>query len=157
MSDVTAAARPGKTAAAAKPVQTLREAKPKTLPPSSLKPLGYGETEILTLTVPPEWTFEDVLHPQAWTIVAGPIAANASRTQTDRVGSLVYVNTTDGSFMAWLRINKIVRDHMNGASGVEVLCVGPSIDLKTGRPAPLNLKTGLPWVDPAKPAPAAAA
>jgi hypothetical protein len=155
MTDVTTAAKPGKAAAAAKPVQTLREAKPKTLPPSSLKPLGYGETEILTLTVPPEWTFEDVLHPVAWTIIAGPIAANASKTQTDRVGSLVYVNTADGSFIAWLRINRIVRDHMNGASGVEVICIGPSIDLKTGRPAPLNLKTGLPWADPVKPADAA--
>jgi hypothetical protein len=157
MSDAIISARPGKAAVVAKPAQTLRDAKPKSLPPSSLKPLGYGETEILTLTVPTEWTFEDVLNPLAWTIIAGPIAANASRTQTDRVGSLVYVNTADGSFIAWLRINKIVRDHMNGAAGVEVICIGPSIDLKTGRPAPLNLKTGLPWSDPAKPAPAAAA
>jgi len=152
MSDVTTAAKPGRTSVAAKPGQTLREAKPKTLPPSSLKPLGYGETEIMTLTVPTEWTFEDVLNPLAWTIVAGPIAANASRTQTDRVGSLVYVNTADNSFVAWLRIGKILRDNMNGASGVEVLCIGPSVDLKTGRPAPLNLRTGLPWSDPVKPA-----
>lgn len=155
MSDVTTAARPGKAAMAGKPQQTLREAKPKTLPPSSLKPLGYGETEIMTLTLPPEWTFQDVLNPHAWTIVAGPIAANASKTQPDRVGSLVYVNTADGSFMAWLRINRILRDHMNGACGVEVACVGPSIDLKTGRPCALNLKTGLPWADPVKPADAA--
>lgn len=151
MSDVTAAARPGKAAVAAKP-QTLREAKPKTLPPSSLKPLGYGETEIMTLSVPPEWTFEDVMRPVAWVGVAGPIAANAIRTQPDRVGSLVYVNTADNTFVAWLRIGKIQRDNMGGASGVEVKCVGPSFDVKTGKPCPLDLRTDLPWVDPPKPA-----
>ena len=157
MSDVTTAARPGKaTPAAAKPEQKLREVKTKIFPPSALKPLGYGETEIMTLTVPSDWTFEDVLRPLAWTGVVGPIAANDTRTQPDRVGSLVYVNAIDNSFMAWLRINRISRDHMGNPCGVETICVGPAVDPKTGRPAPLNLKTGLPWVDPVKPADAAA-
>lgn len=156
MSDVTTAARPGKGApVAAKPELKLREVKPKVLPPSALKPLGYGETEIMTLTVPPEWTFEDVLRPVAWTGVVGPIAANSTRTQPDRVGSLIYVNTADNTFMAWLRVGRILRDGMTNPCGVEAMCVGPSVDLKTGRPAPLNLKTGLPWVDPVKPAEAA--
>jgi hypothetical protein len=155
MSDVTTTARPGRPVAATKLDQKPREAKAKSLPPSSLKPLGYGETEIMTLTLPPEWIFEDVLRPVAWAIVVGPIAANAIKTQSDRVGTLIYVNTADNSFMAWLRIGKILRDAMNNPCGVEVLCVGPSVDPKTGRPCALNLKTGLPWVDPVKTADAA--
>ena len=95
------------------------------------------------------------MKPVAWVGVAGPISANAIRTQPDRVGSLVYVNTTDNTFMAWLRINRIQRDAMGGASGVEVQCVGPSFDVKTGKPCPLDLRTGQPWVDPVKPAAAA--
>jgi hypothetical protein len=49
-------------------------------------------------------------------------------------------------------ISGIVRDNMNNPCGVNLVCVGPSVDTKTGKPCPLNLKTGLPWVDPVKPA-----
>lgn len=146
-------------AKAAKPVppilrqgpQTLRETKTKTFAPSALKPLGYGETEIMTLTVPAEWTFEDVMNPKAWVSVVGPIAANDIKTQIDRVGSLIYLNTADNRFTAWLRISRICRDELKKPCGLEALCIGPSIDLKTGRPCPMDLRTGLAWVDPAKP------
>jgi hypothetical protein len=154
MSDVAAAAKSAKSSAApaapAKPAQTLREVKPKTFSPSSLKPLGYGDTEIMTITVPAGWTFEDVLKPVAWTSVVNPIAANSAKTQIDRIGSLIYVSTVDNTFLAWLRINRIQRDNLNNPCGVDVMCVGPSIDLKTGEPRPLNLRTGKAWVDPVK-------
>jgi hypothetical protein len=152
MSDVTAPAKPAKAVPPImKPApQTLREVKPKTFSPSSLKPLGYGETEIMTIAVPTGWTFEDVMKPVAWSSIVGPIAANSTKTQIDRVNSLIYATTADHSFMAWLLITGIVRDAMNNPCGVNLICVGPSVDLKTGRPCPLNLKTGLPWVDPAK-------
>lgn len=132
-------------------VQTLRETKPKTFAPSALKPLGYGETEILTLTVPEGWSFEEVMRSVAWVSVVGPIAANAIKTQPDRIGSLVYVNTVDNRFMAWLRIQRICRDELKNPCGVEALCIGPAVDVKTGRPCPMDLKTGLPWVDPQRP------
>lgn len=154
MSD-TLALQPKQTKAAAAPAQpkapTLREAKQKGFAPSALKPLGYGETEIMTLTVPEGWTFEDVMKPIAWVSVVGPIAANDRKTQIDRIGSLIYVNTVDGRFMAWLRISEICRDELKNPCGLKATCVGPAIDVKTGRPCPLDLKTGLPWVDPVKP------
>lgn len=145
-----AAASPASAPAPAK-AQSLRETKPKTFAPSSLKPLGYGETEIMTITAPGDWDFTDVMKPIAWTSVANQVAANAIKTQIDRIGSLIYLNDAKGRFMAWLRISGIVRDHLNNACGVKVMCIGPSIDVKTGKPCPLDLATGLPWVDPAKP------
>lgn len=153
MSDVTSAAKPGKAVPPIlKPApQTLRDVKPKTFSPSSLKPLGYGDTEIMTITVPLGWTFEDMMKPVAWSSVVNPIAANPTKTQIDRVGSLIYVSTADNSFVAWLRISAIRRDNMNNPCGIDVVCVGPSIDLKTGEARPLNLHTGKAWVDPAKP------
>ncbi len=149
MSDVAAVAKPTKSPAPVKPAQTLREVKPKTFSPSTLKPLGYGDTEIMTITVPTGWTFEDVMKPVAWSSVVGPISANASKTQIDRVGSRILLDTADNTFIAELRINRILRDNMTNPCGVELMCIGPSVDLKTGKPCPLNLKTGLPWVDPA--------
>lgn len=159
---ITAGQKPSKTVAVpvtatAKPEQKLRDTKPRTFAPSSLKPLGYGETEIMTITVPAEWNFEDLMKPIAWVSVAGPIAANAIRTQVDRIGSLIYATSAGGKFMAWLRISEIVRDEMKNPCGVKVMCIGPSIDLKTGRPCPMDLRTGLPWVDPEKPKEAEAA
>jgi hypothetical protein len=166
MSETTiAGAKPGKTAAApaptavtqARPEQKLRDTKPRSFAPSSLKPLGYGETEIMTIAVPADWNFEDLMKPVAWVSVAGPIAANAIKTQVDRVGSLIYATSAGGKFMAWLRIDEIVRDEMKNPCGVKVMCIGPSIDIRTGRPCPMDLKTGLPWVDPEKPREAEAA
>lgn len=157
MSDAITAARPGKplapvpapTPTPAKPAQTLRDVKQKTLPPSGLHPLGFGAVEILTVTVAGDWTFEELLKPVAWTSVAPKLARNALNTQPDRIGSLILVNS-DAGFLAWLRINAVIRDHMGGPSGLDVMCIGPSFDLKTGKAAPLDIKTGLAWVDPVR-------
>lgn len=135
-------------AAIAPEQQAQRQARQRTFSASSLTPLGYGRTEIMTIDVPPEWTFADVLRPLAWSSVVGPIAANAAKTQVDRIGSLIYVNTLDNRFMAWLRITAIERDELKNPVGVKTQCVGPCLDPKTGRPCPLDLKTGLAWVDP---------
>ena len=139
------------TAAGAPKVQTLRETKPKTFAPSALKPLGYGTTDFMTLDVPEGWSFEDVQKSIAWTSVVNAIAADPGKTQPDRVGSLVYVNTADNRFIATLRIQKICRNELKNPCGVETICIGPAIDLKTGRPCPMDLRTGLPWVDPGRP------
>jgi hypothetical protein len=147
----TAATKP---APAAAPVhvtaireQKLRKAQVKKM--RDFNALGYGDVEIATVVAPASATYADVLNPETWANIAPRVAEDAGKTQKDRVGSLVLVNTEDNSFLVWLRINKIVRNHMGNACGVETMCVGPAVDLKTGRPAPLDLKTGLPWVDPA--------
>ncbi len=129
--------------------QTLRAARLKTFSPNSLKPLGYGETEIMTLQASAEWTFEDVLRPLAWSNVVGPIAANATKTQVDRVGSLIYLNTP--RFVAWLHIDEIQRDELKNPCGIRLTCIGPAVDLKTGSPAPMDRETNRAWVDPPKP------
>lgn len=139
-----AAADPAKAA-----VPTLRETRPKTFPTSTLKPLGYGETEIMTVTVPAEWTFEDVMKPIAWSNVVGPIAANQTKTTIDRIGSLIYLNGP--RFIAWLHIDEIERDELKNPCGVKLTCVGPAVDLKTGEPMPMDRKTRRAWIDPTKP------
>ena len=141
--------RPRSTGSQAAPIPSkLRDVKPRAFSPSSLQPLSYGTTEILTVDVPAGWYFGDVLNPLAWSSVVGPLAANALKTTVDRVGSLIYANTVDNRFIAWLRISAILRDDLKNPYGMEVTCIGPCIDLKTGRPRPLDLKTGLAWSDP---------
>jgi hypothetical protein len=154
MSDAAVATKAAKSVAApaapnAKPTQTLREVKPKSFAPSALQPLGYGDVEVLTVTVPKEWTFADVLKPVAWTSVANRVAKNPLGTTSDKIGSLILVDTADNSYMGWLRINGVVRDHMGNPCGLDVMCLGPSVDLKSGEPQPINLKTRKAWVDPA--------
>ena len=150
MPEVATAVKPARTVASATaaPAKSLREVQPKTFSPSSLQPLGYGSIEILTICVPAGWTFEDVLNPVAWSGVVGQISANAARTQIDRVGSLIYVTGPD--FVSWLHINRIVRDSLNNPCGLEVICMGPAVDVKTGVPCPLNIRTGQPWTDAKK-------
>lgn len=113
--------------------------------------LGYGDTEIATATVPSGATFAQVMAPESWANVAPRVAEDPLKTQKDRVGSLIVLRTEDNSFFAWLRINKIVRNNLGGPCGIEVMCIGPCVDTKTGRPMPLDLKTGLAWVDPPEP------
>lgn len=127
-----------------KAAQTLRDVKPKAFAPSTLKALGYGDIEIMTIAVPAGWSYADILKPIAWSNVAGPIAENPVKTQIDRIGSLIYANAAD--FMAILRINAILRDELRNPCGVEVVCIGPGVDIKTGCPCPIDVKTGLPWV-----------
>jgi hypothetical protein len=151
MSDVTTPVKPAKAsplaaAKTARPEQAL--VRTKAFKPSSLKPMGYGHMETMSIVAPADWSFEDVMNPAAWAGVAAPIAQNAIKTTIDRVGSLIYVDSAANTFFGILRINKIVRDHMTNPCGVELICVGPSVDIKTGKPCPINVSTGLPWVDP---------
>ena len=145
----TAATKPAPAAAPAPtPLreQRLRRAQLKKM--KDFNALGYGDTEIATAVAPASSTFADVLNPESWTNVADRVAEDALKTKKDRIGSLVLVKTEDNSFIAWLRINKIVRNHMGNACGVEMMCIGPAVDMKTGRPAPLDIRTGLAWTDP---------
>lgn len=155
MSDAAVAARPTKTSKIAETVAPsvkaaepkLREVQPKKFAPSSLQPLGYGETEILTVTAPKEWTFADVMNPLAWANVAVRVARNPLNTTVDKIGSKIFLETEDNSFSAILRIRGIKRDHLNNPCGLDLVCIGPSVDMKTGEARPIDLKTCKAWED----------
>lgn len=160
MSDATAAQKaaksaPAPTTPAAKPAQLLRETQVKKFGPSALKSLGYGDCEIMTITAPVGMTFAEVTTPMAWNNVAAIVAKDAlnTRNRKDGVGSIIILDTEDSTFMAMLRIRKVQRDRVNNPCGLELDCIGPSMDLKTGEARPIDLKTRKAWVDPA-PAPA---
>ena len=148
MSDVAVAAKPVKSTAPVAPVkpvaQTLREAQPRKFPPSGLQVIGQ-DYDVLTITAPAEWSFEDVMKPVAWSNVCGLVAKDALNTRRDKIGSLIEVRTADHAFYAVLYIGAIVLDHLGKPCGLSVQCIGPSVDPKTGKSCPVDVKTGLPW------------
>lgn len=150
---VKTATKPGTPQPSAPPVQKLREVQPKRFPPSALKPLGYGETEILTITAPAGMTFAEIMAPVAWANVASLVAKDQLNTRNlrDGAGCIVMLDTADNTFVATLRITKVVRDRVNGPCGLELVCIGPSIDIETGEARPIDLKTGRAWSDPVNP------
>lgn len=159
MSEATATKPIKTTKEAVAPVPTLstprenklRAVQIKKFQPSSLKALGYGDTEILTATAPAGMSFAEVMLPVAWNNVSGLVAKDPLNTRNERdgVGCVIILDTADNSFHAWLRVNKVVRDHLNNPCGFDLVCIGPTIDVKTGKACPIDVKTGLPWVDPA--------
>lgn len=147
---VKTATKPGTPVMSTPPVLTRREEQPKRFSPSALKPLGYGETEMLTITAPAGMTFAEIMSPVAWAHVASLVARdqNNTRNHRDGAGCIVMLDTADNKFIANLRITKVVRDHMGGTSGLELVCIGPSVDTRTGEARPLDLTTGKAWFDP---------
>ena len=133
--------------------QKLRDVQPKKFPPSALKPLGYGDTQIMTAVAPPGMTFTEAMQPIAWSTVAAFVARDvlSTRNLKDGVGSLIVLDSEDGTFHALLRIGRVQRDGMNNPCGLDLICIGPSVDLTTGKAAPIDLATGKAWVDPVKP------
>lgn len=156
MSDATTNPKPknaiitGGTVPATKVERTLREVQPKKFSPSSLKIDGQ-DYEVLTMTAPADWSFADAMRPVAWANVATIVAKDALNTKRDRVGSIIQLHTVDHKFFAELYIKAVVLNDLRSPCGLELVCVGPSIDLKTGTACPINLKTGKAWVDPVIP------
>src|SRR3990167_4249978 len=75
--------------------QKLRAVQIKKFGPSSLKALGYGDSEILTATAPSVMTFAQAMTPIAWTNVAGIVAKDAINTRNERdgVGFIIGLDT----------------------------------------------------------------
>ena len=128
--------------------QTLRSAQIKQFVPSALYSMGEGDHDLLTVAVPADWNFADVLNPAAWARLAGRLAKDATGMvrSKDYIGSTVKLYRP--KFHAEVAITGLVRDTFGGACGVHVVCLGPAQD-KAGLGCPRNLETGLPWVDPA--------
>lgn len=157
MSDTATATAPKVAAKAPTPpatpvstrrAQTLRAAQLRQFVPSALNTMGEGDRDLLTVVVPSDWTFADVLNPTAWARVAGRLAKDATGMQRskDFIGSTVKLYHP--KFHAEVIITDLIRDDFGGACGVKVACLGPAQD-KEGRGVPRNIETGLPWVDPA--------
>lgn len=125
--------------------KTMREAQIKKFPPSSLQVIGQ-DYSILTATAPKEWSFDDVIQPSAWVHVAHRVAKSAY--MRDSVGSLIHVRSADHRWFAMLYIQNVLYDHMKSPCGLEVTCVGPSVDVKTGKACPIDICSGTPWRDP---------
>ena len=149
---------PAKPAKAVPPIMkttapTLRAVQPKRFGPNALQSVGFGATELMTIEAPIGMTYAEAILPITWSTVAAKIAKNTidNRNPRDGAGVLIILDALDGSFQAWLRVSKVVRDQMNNPCGLEVACIGPSIDLKTGEACPIDLKTRKAWVDAPKP------
>lgn len=144
------ASKPSTPAPAAQPStrreQTLRSSQTKQFVPSSLQTLGLGDFDSLTQQVPAEWTFADCINPIAWARVAHKVAKDAVGHNTrDYTGSTIKL--VHPKFYADVIIRKVVRDALNNPCGLEVMCIGPAQDPKTGMACPRDLTTGLPLVE----------
>jgi hypothetical protein len=146
----TAATKPAPAAAPAIPTpmreQKLRKAQIRRFGSDALMPLGKNY-EDLEIQVPSDWNFADVLNPTAWSALANKVAPSDMTGFKGRLGSTVHVYHP--KFYAILRIQEATLNAMKMPDGLTFMCIGPQIDLKTNKMCPLDLETGLPWVDPA--------
>ena len=149
MSTVATAAKPvrvvkSEAAAPAKPEQMLRQVQPRKFSPSTLQSMGH-DYDWLAVTVPGDWTFADVMKPIAWSNVCTMVSRDALNTRRDKIGSLIYARSP--KFLAMLEITGVTLDHLGNPNGLNVECIGPSVDIKTGEARPLNRKTRKAWAD----------
>jgi hypothetical protein len=153
MSQVAVAPKAAKSAAASETKgETLREVQPKRFPPSDFYPTGQAY-EILHVTAGPDWTWEDVLKPVAWAVVAYRVSKDALGHRNEMLHSTVYVHGPN--FFGMLNIDGVYYDQLGNPNGLKVSCIGPMQDLETGEACPIDLKTRRPLV-PSKAAKAAA-
>lgn len=120
---------------------TLRSDQTRKFVPSAVQPLGH-DVEALTVLVPEDWQFRDVLQPLAWGNVA-PMFAPDPANSRGKVGSLILASSP--RFIAWLRIQKVIFDTQKNPAGLEVLCIGPAFDVATGKACAISVSGGEPW------------
>lgn len=122
--------------------RTTREPTILKFSQSAMRGIGQQHA-ILTAVAPRGMTFENALVPEAW----GPVAMRAARPR-EWIGSDIIVHSADYKWRAHLQILAIVKDAFKQPCGVQVACIGPSVDPKTGKCRPVEVATGLPWFDP---------
>ena len=148
-------AEPKKTAQRTQVVQAPREPVIQKFVANSMHLIGQ-DYAILTVTAPAGMTFENALAPEAWVNVSRRVVQGVDSRRREWIGSIVHAHSADQSWFAHLYIRAIVYDRFKQPCGLQVACVGPSVDPKTGKAAPINVATGLPWVDPVEDAEEAA-
>jgi hypothetical protein len=130
--------RPAPLPQSVMPAQTLREAAPRKLKPSSFQGSEFARARF-DAVMPAEWDFEEALRPAFWSYVVHEFKRNQLTGGRDRVGAFIDLGTEDHAFYAQLYVRGTTTD------GLIVQCIGPSVDPKTGKTCPVNLKTGMPW------------
>ena len=152
MPDVAVAAKPArnmkpmpKTEPAVKPLPEsetpatpLREAIKHKLLTSMFSETGHGAM-LFEAVIPADWEYEAVLDPGFWVNVAPRLMKTPFTQDRDYTGSKIELRTADQAFYADLMITKI------GKGGLVVKCLGPGIDIATGKRCPLDLETEGPW------------
>jgi hypothetical protein len=151
MSNVVAKA--AKSAVVSEPKgETLRESQPKRFPASDFHPTGQ-DYEILHVTAGPEWTWEDVMDPIAWSHVCRRVSRDALQYRKEKLNSTVFVHSQN--FFGILNIDGVVYDNMDNPCGLKLTCMGPMQNPETGEACPIDMKTRRALV-PSKAAKAAA-
>lgn len=118
----------------------------KKFPNGAIQLIGH-DFAILTIKAPPKMTFENALVPEAW-VHASPKVAMSTSTRREWLGSLVHLHSADGKWFAVLYINKVIYDKFKQPCALDVSCIGPVVDPKTGEARPIELATGKAWYDP---------
>lgn len=120
------------------PPTPMREAvKPKLLD-RNFSVAGHTGV-VFEAVISADWDFEDVLDPAFWVNVAPRLVKNPFTQDKDYTGSKIELRTIDHAFYADLMITKVSKD------GLVVKCLGPGIDIATGKRCPIDLQTEGPW------------
>lgn len=127
--------------------KTLREMQVRKFPQSSMQIIGQ-DFSILTITAPADMSVDEALIPEAWVNVSRRVAMDSTNRRREWLGSLIHVHSATHAWFAIFYIRSIVYDKFKQPCGLQVACIGPSVDPKTGKACPINVATGLPWVDP---------
>lgn len=130
-----------------------RAPKVKKFPNGAIQVLGH-DYSVLTIKAPSDMTFENALIPEAWVHASRKVAMDTNRRR-EWIGSIIHLHSANGEWFAELYIRKVVYDKFKQPCGLAVTCIGPVSDPKTGEAMPVNVATGLPWVDPVEEAEAA--
>jgi hypothetical protein len=144
MSNVVAP-KAAKSAAAPDKAEALRDVQPKRFPSSDFHPTGQ-DYEILHVSAGPDWTWDDVIDPIAWSHVCRKVAKDALQHRKEKTGTTIYVH--GANFFAMLNIDAVIYDQLGNPNGLKVTCIGPATDLETGKLCPVDLKTGRALVAP---------
>lgn len=129
--------------AAKRDEKTYRETQAKRFAPSDFHPTGQ-DYEILHVTAGADWTFDDVMKPEAWASVARRVARDALSMRREKTGSTVFVHSASNAFIAFLNINSVVYDPRGGPCGLNVQVIGPAFDPRTGEACAYDLKAKRP-------------
>jgi len=115
-----------------------RAVRPNTMRGGDFQALEFAYADF-SAVIPAGWTYEETLAPNFWTNIVGLLAPNKSTGQPDRSGAIIHLRRRDNAFYAKMYVRAVL------GNGLIVQCIGPSLDPKTGRACPIDLKTGLAW------------
>lgn len=146
MSEAAAAgaAKPAKTVPAAAAAVPLRASQVRKISLERFQVVGHFRARYEAV-LPAGWDFEDALVPEFWGYMAPRMQGNPSSSQKDHVGAVIELFADDHSFFAMLLVTGLKHNAQGVANALEVRCIGPASDAKTGKAWAVDTKTGLAW------------